>query len=119
MVGTALAISQPVLAEYTYALQVPVSHAAQGGFQLNNFIVLMCLGIFIAVFIAIFFSLLRHRKSTGNRAAHFHENTMIEVIWTAIPFLILVGMAYPATKSIIEQHAAGEIQLDEQRVASR
>jgi cytochrome c oxidase subunit 2 len=44
---------------------------------------------------------------------------MVELVWTAIPFLILVGMAYPATKTIIEQHAAGEFQLDEQHVASR
>lgn len=80
---------------------------------------LMCLGIFIAVFTAMFYSLLRHRKSTANRAAHFHENTMVEVIWTAIPFLILVGMAYPATKTIIGHHVAGEFQLDEQQVASR
>lgn len=80
---------------------------------------LMCLGIFIAVFTAMFYSLLRHRKSTANRAAHFHENTMVEVIWTAIPFLILVGMAYPATKTIIGHHVAAEFQLDEQQVASR
>jgi len=119
LAGATLTISQPALAEYAYPLHTPVSQAAQTGFQLNNFIMLMCLGIFIAVFTAIFFSLLKHRKSAGNRAVHFHENTMVEVIWTAIPFLILVGMAYPATKTIIEHHAAGEIQLDEQQVASR
>jgi len=117
--GVALLWGHPALAEYAVAFQAPVDGGAQGVFPLNNLIMLMCLCVFVAVFAATFYSLLKHRKSTGNPAAHFHANTMVEVIWTAIPFLILVGMAYPATKTIIEHHAAGDMQLDEQQVASR
>jgi len=58
--------------------------------------------IFVAVFGAMFYSIFKHRKSVGHKAAHFHENTTVEVIWTIIPFVILLGMAYPATKTIID-----------------
>jgi cytochrome c oxidase subunit 2 len=102
VVGTALATSQPVLAEYGYNLQVPASQVAQDVFQLHNLIMLVCLGIFVVVFGAMFYSLIKHRKSVGHQAAHFHENTTVEVIWTVIPFIILVGMAYPAAKVVID-----------------
>ena len=49
----------------------------------------------------MFYSIFKHRKSLGHKAAHFHENTTVEIIWTVIPFLILVGMAYPATKTVL------------------
>ncbi len=88
-------------------------------FQLNNLIMLMSLAVFVAVFGAIFYSLFKHRQSAGHQGAHFHENTMVEVVWTVIPFIILMAMAYPATKTIIEHHAAADFQLDEQQVASR
>jgi cytochrome c oxidase subunit 2 len=63
---------------------------------------LVCLGIFVVVFGTMFYSLLKHRKSLGHQAAHFHENTTVEVIWTVIPFLILMGMAYPAARVVID-----------------
>ena len=52
----------------------------------------------------MFYSLLKHRKSVGHQAAQFHENTTVEVIWTIIPFFILVFMAYPATSTILATH---------------
>ena len=102
MMGAALAFSQPVLADYAYNLQIPASQVAQDVFQLHNLIMLVCLGIFVVVFGAMFYSLLKHRKSVGHKAAHFHENTTVEVIWTVIPFVILVGMSYPAAKVVID-----------------
>ncbi|WP_310447814.1 cytochrome c oxidase subunit II [Thiobacillus sp.] len=102
MAGTAWAVSQPVWAEYAYNLQIPASKVAQDVFDLHNLIMLVCLGIFIVVFGAMFYSLLKHRKSVGHKAAHFHENTTVEVIWTVIPFVILMGMAYPAAKVVID-----------------
>jgi cytochrome c oxidase subunit 2 len=57
--------------------------------------------IFVVVFGAMFYSIIKHRKSVGHKAANFHENTTVEVIWTVIPFLILMGMAYPATKTVL------------------
>ena len=99
---TALAVSPPVLAEYGYNLQVPASSVAHDVFQLHNLIMLVCLVIFVAVFSVMFYSLLKHRKSLGHQAAHFHENTTVEIIWTVIPFIILMGMAYPAAKVVID-----------------
>lgn len=102
MIGAALAFSQSTLAEYAYNLPTPASKVAQDVFELHNLIMLVCLGIFIVVFGAMFYSLLKHRKSVGHKAAHFHENTTVEVIWTVIPFAILMGMAYPAAKVVID-----------------
>lgn len=102
MVGMALATSQSALAEYAYNLQIPASQVANDVFQLHNFIMLVCLGIFVVVFGAMFYSLLKHRKSVGHKAANFHENTTVEVIWTVIPFIILMGMAFPAAKVVID-----------------
>ncbi len=102
VMGAAWAASQSALAEYAYNLQVPASQVARDVFHLHNLIMLVCVGIFVVVFGAMFYSLFKHRKSVGHKAAHFHENTTVEVIWTVIPFVILVGMAYPAAKIVIE-----------------
>jgi len=49
----------------------------------------------------MFYSIFAHRKSKGHQAAQFHENTLVEVVWTVIPFLILLVMAFPATKTVL------------------
>ncbi|KVW97352.1 cytochrome c oxidase subunit II [Thiobacillus denitrificans] len=102
MMGAALAFSQSTLADYAYNLQTPASQVAQDVFDLHNLIMLVCLGIFVVVFSAMFYSLLKHRKSLGHKAANFHENTTVEIIWTVIPFVILMGMAYPAARVVID-----------------
>ncbi|MBI1285500.1 MAG: cytochrome c oxidase subunit II [Thiobacillus sp.] len=102
IMGAALAASRPALAEWAFNLQTPASEVAEHVFQLHNLIMLVCLGIFVVVFGAMFYSLFKHRKSVGHKAAHFHENTTVEVIWTVIPFVILMGMAYPAAKVVID-----------------
>jgi len=53
------------------------------------------------VFGVMFYSIFRHRKSVGHKAAQFHENTTVEIIWTVIPFLILLFMVFPATKTVL------------------
>ena len=58
-------------------------------------------GIFVVVFGVMTYAIVKHRKSVGHKAEQFHENTTVEIIWTIVPFLILIGMAYPATKTII------------------
>ena len=57
--------------------------------------------IFVVVFGAMFYALWKHRKSVGHKAEQFHENTTVEIVWTVIPFIILIGMAYPATKTVL------------------
>ncbi len=97
-----LAISSSSWAEYAYNLQAPASKLAGDVYHLHNLILLVCLGIFVVVFGAMFYSLFAHRKSRGHKAANFHENTTIEVVWTVVPFIILMGMAYPAAKVVID-----------------
>ncbi len=97
-----LGASGTALADYAYNLQAPASEVADNVFQLHNLIMLVCLGIFVVVFGTMFYALIKHRKSVGHKAANFHENTTVEVIWTVIPFAILVGMAYPAAKVVID-----------------
>jgi cytochrome c oxidase subunit 2 len=89
------------LAEPAWNFQVPVTPIAQQQFDLHLYIFWICVVIFVGVFGVLFYSLLKHRKSVGHQAAQFHENTTVEIVWTVIPFLILVFMAYPATRTIL------------------
>lgn len=97
-----LLMSSAVLASYELNLRAPKSELAREVYDLHTLILLVCLGIFIVVFGAMFYSLFKHRKSVGHKAEHFHENTTVEVIWTIIPFAILIGMAWPATKVVLQ-----------------
>ncbi|HEY7904118.1 MAG TPA: cytochrome c oxidase subunit II [Casimicrobiaceae bacterium] len=98
MLGAAPALA---LAEPAWNFQVPVTPIAQQQFDLHLYIFWICVVIFVGVFGVLFYSLLKHRKSVGHQAAQFHENTTVEIVWTVIPFLILVFMAYPATRTIL------------------
>ena len=89
-------------AEYGLNFQKPVTAIAHEVYNLHMLIMLVCVGIGVVVFGAMFWSIVMHRKSRGHKAAKFHESTTIEIIWTAIPFLILVGMAIPATATLIK-----------------
>lgn len=64
---------------------------------------IICLVIFIAVFGVMFYSIWKHRKSLGHKPATFHESTTVEIAWTVIPFLIVIGMALMATKLLVAQ----------------
>ena len=84
-----------------YNLQQPVTAIARQQYDLHMFIFWICAVIFVGVFGVMFYSLWKHRKSVGHQAEQFHENTVVEIVWTVIPFLILLFMAYPATKTIL------------------
>ena len=70
---------------------------------LHWFLMGICVVIFLAVFSVMFYSILKHRKSVGHKAANFHESTAVEIAWTIVPFLIVIGMALPATKVLVAQ----------------
>lgn len=72
-------------------------------YNLHMIAIGVCAFIGIIVFGVMFYSLIHHRKSRGHKPAEFHENTKLEIIWTIIPFLILVGLAFPATSVLIRQ----------------
>ncbi|SEO55357.1 cytochrome c oxidase subunit 2, partial [Nitrosospira multiformis] len=95
--GLAMAAADP----YQLNLPEPQTVIAQQIYDQHTMVLWICLAIFIGVFGVMFYSVVKHRKSKGYEAANFHHSTTVEIIWTAIPFLILVGMAFPATKTII------------------
>jgi len=70
---------------------------------LHWFMMAICVVIFLAVFGVMFYSILKHRKSVGHKPANFHESTAVEIAWTVVPFLIVIGMALPATKVLVAQ----------------
>lgn len=88
-------------AEYGLNLHRGVTPISQEAYSLHMLIFWVCVSIGVVVFGAMFISIIRHRKSKGVQPAQFHESTTVEIIWTTIPFLILVGMAIPATKALV------------------
>ncbi|QVL46126.1 MAG: cytochrome c oxidase subunit II [Methylophilaceae bacterium] len=88
-------------AAYGLNLKTPATEIAGQIYDLHMLILWVCVAIFVVVFSLMFYSIVKHRKSVGHKAAQFHENHWLEVIWTIIPVIILVCMAYPATKTIL------------------
>ncbi|GGO88197.1 cytochrome c oxidase subunit 2 [Marinobacterium nitratireducens] len=74
----------------------------------------ICVAIGVVVFGVMFWSIIHHRKSRGAEAHHFHENTFVEILWTLIPFGILIAMAVPATATLIRMYDSTEADLDVQ-----
>jgi cytochrome c oxidase subunit 2 len=68
---------------------------------LHNFMLIICTVIFIGVFGVMFYSIFKHRKSRGAKAANFHESTTVEIVWTVVPFVIVIFMALPATRVVV------------------
>lgn len=84
-----------------YNLAPPVTRIADEIYSLHTLMLVICGVIFVAVFGVMFYSIWKHRASKGAVAETWHENTKVEVIWTVIPFLIVIGMAIPATKTVV------------------
>ncbi len=93
---------QSAHADYALNLMEGVTKVSHDIFDLHMLILWVCVFIGIAVFGTMFYSMYYHRKSKGHKAANFHENTTVEIIWTIIPTIILVAMAIPATKTMME-----------------
>lgn len=87
--------------EQQYNLAPPVTEIARQIYDLHTLMLIICLVIFVAVFGVMFYSIYAHRKSKGAKSASFHESTTVEIIWTIVPFLIVIGMALPATKTVV------------------
>ena len=82
-------------------LHEPVTRIAADQMWLHNFVMIVCLVIFFAVFGVMFYSIFKHRKSKGAVSANVHESVAVEIAWTVVPFLIVIGMALPATKVVV------------------
>ncbi len=82
-------------------LHPPVTKIAEEQVWLHWFMLIICTVIFVAVFGVMFYSILKHRKSVGHKAATFHESLKVEIAWTVVPFVIVILMALPATKAVV------------------
>ncbi|HKJ89306.1 MAG TPA: cytochrome c oxidase subunit II [Gammaproteobacteria bacterium] len=80
-------------------------------YNLHMLILWICVAIGVVVFGTMIYSMIRFRKKNGAVAAQFHESTTVEIIWTIIPFLILIGMAIPATGTLITMERTGDSDL--------
>ncbi|MBH1965071.1 MAG: cytochrome c oxidase subunit II [Comamonadaceae bacterium] len=88
-----------------------VTRIAAEQYSLHWMMLILCLVIFVAVFSVMFYSIWKHRKSQGAKPAKFHESVTVEVIWTIVPFLIVIGMALPATKLVVAQKDTSNADL--------
>ncbi len=90
-----------------------VTEISQQVYQLHMTIFWICCVIGAVVFGIMFWSIIRHRKARGVQPAQFHESTKVEILWTAIPVVILIGMAIPATKTLIamEDTSAADVTV--------
>ncbi|EEX94599.1 cytochrome c oxidase, subunit II [Vibrio orientalis CIP 102891 = ATCC 33934] len=97
--------------ESAYNMTQGVTDISEKVYDLHMLIFYICCAIAVIVFGAMFYSMYHHRKSKGAVAAHFHESTKVEVIWTVIPIIILVLMAIPATKTLVAMEDTSQSDL--------
>ncbi len=88
-----------------------VTRIAADQWWIHNFLLVVCLAIFVVVFGVMFYSLWAHRKSRGAKSADFHESTAVEIAWTIVPFIIVIGLAIPATRMVVEQKDTSQADL--------
>ena len=103
LIVSALALlfcSMNASADWQLNMDPGVTEISQSIYGLHMQIFYWCTGIGIVVFSVMIYSMLVHRKSRGAVAANFHESTTVELIWTIVPFIILIIMAIPATKTL-------------------
>lgn len=92
-------------------LQAPATPIAADIHGLHEYVMILVTVIFVGVFGAMFYAVYAHRKDKGHKAAQFHESTTVEILWTVIPLIILVIIAWPATKVVIAQKDTSQPDL--------
>jgi len=108
-----------ISAESNYNMTQGVTEVSNKVYDLHMLIFYICCAIALVVFGVMFYSIIHHRKSKGAVAAHFHESTKVEILWTIIPIVILVAMAIPATKTLIAMEDTSESDLTIQITGSQ
>jgi cytochrome c oxidase subunit 2 len=95
-------LSSSAWADMQLNLTKGVTEVSRDVYDLHMLAMYICVAIGVVVFGAMFWSMVFHRKSKGAKSADFHESTKVEILWTAIPIVILIAMAVPATKTLID-----------------
>jgi cytochrome c oxidase subunit 2 len=101
-----------VFATWDLNMPIGVTNTSQDIYGLHMTIFYICVAIAVVVFGVMFWSIFHHRKSKGAQAAQFHGSVLVEVIWTIIPLVILVAMAIPATKTLVDMYDSTESDID-------
>ncbi|GAA3710294.1 hypothetical protein GCM10022421_17050 [Oceanisphaera sediminis] len=109
----------PARAQARLNMTEGVTDISQKVYGLHMTILIICAIIGLLVFGVMFWAIIHHRKSKGARAAQFHESTKVEILWTLIPFIILIAMAVPATRTLVAMEDASESDLTVQITGSQ
>jgi len=89
-----------------------VTEVGESIYDLHMIILWICTIIGVGVFGVMFYSIIYHRKSRGVTPANFHESTKVEILWTVVPFFILIGMAVPSTTTLLEIYDTDDAEID-------
>lgn len=116
LIGAFLAFSNSAIASTAAErsdlnLRQGVSDISLEVYDLHMLMFWICVVIGAVVFGVMFYSMVMHRKSTGAKPANFHENVKVEVLWTVIPFIILIAMAWPAATTLIAMEDTSEADV--------
>jgi cytochrome c oxidase subunit 2 len=98
-------------ADYALNMREGVTATSQANYEIHMIIFWVCVAIGVVVFGAMIYSMIAHRKSKGAVAAQFHESTLMEIVWTVIPIVILISMAIPATKTLLAMEDTSNAEM--------
>ncbi|WP_404842616.1 cytochrome c oxidase subunit II [Colwellia sp. BRX10-3] len=112
-------LSSSVWADMPLNLTKGVTDVSRDVYDLHMLVLYICTAIGVVVFGAMFWSMVFHRKSKGFKPATFHESTKVEILWTAIPVVILIAMAVPATITLIDMENNDDADLTIQVTGSQ
>jgi cytochrome c oxidase subunit 2 len=114
LISALLFFSVPTKADW-FALNMTrgVTDISNEVFELHMLIFWICVAIGVVVFSVMFYSMYAHTKKKNPVAASFHENHKVEIAWTIVPFLILIAMAIPASKTLVKIYddEAGDLNI--------
>jgi cytochrome c oxidase subunit 2 len=112
-------LSPAAFADYALNFQPPITEIATQVYDLHMLIFWVCVAIALVVFGVMFYSIFAHRKSKGFKPAQFHHSTFVEIVWTTVPFVILIAMAIPATKTLIAMEDTSDADMNIKITASQ
>ena len=111
LAGSLAIFAGAVQAEWKLNLQEPVTDLARHIYDLHTFLTLFVTIIFVGVFGVLGYSLVMHTRRRGHKAADFHDNLTVEILWTVIPAVILIAIAFPATIALVNQRDTSKPDL--------
>lgn len=106
-----LIFSSQLFADYQLDMRPGVTSFSQGAHEIHTLVMWICVVIGIIVFGAMTWSIVHHRKSKGAKPASFDDNLSVEILWTIVPFIILIVMAIPATKVLLEMEDTSDSDM--------